>query len=301
MTRYPWQRRPTILGSVSVASTFHDRLKEAWSHSGSLICVGLDPVRSRLPAAFRQSPSGLRDFCCAIAEATADLVCAFKPQAAHFAAEGAEDQLASVIAFIHQRWPEVPVILDAKRSDIGATAELYAKEVFERYGADAVTINPYLGAESVRPFLGYPGRGVALLCRTSNPGSGWLQQHPPEAPVYLRIAEAAKAWNQDGNLMLVAGATYPEELARIRQAVGPMPLLVPGVGAQGGDLARVLEVGLDTDRQGLIINASRSVLYAGTDDDSVPFADASRNATLALWQEVNAIRDSQGSAAPGLQ
>lgn len=289
--------RPTIIRSVSVAFTFHDRLKESWSHSGSLICVGLDPDRNRLPAVFRQSPSGLRDFCCAIAEATADLVCAFKPQAAYFAAEGAEDQLASVIAFIHQRWPDVPVILDAKRSDIGATAELYAKEVFERYNADAVTINPYLGEESVRPFLGYPGRGVALLCRTSNAGSGWLQQHPPEAPLYLRVAAAAREWNRDGNLMLVAGATYPEELAQIRQAVGGMPLLVPGIGAQGGDLARVLQAGLDGDGQGLIINASRSVLYAGTDDDSAPFEEASRDAALALWQEVNALRDVQAPAA----
>ena len=280
---------------MSVASTFHDRLKKAWSHSGSLICVGLDPVRSRLPAAFRESPSGLRDFCCAIAEATADLVCAFKPQVAHFAAEGAEDQLASVIAFIQQRWPEVPVILDAKRGDIGATAELYAKEVFERYNADAVTINPYLGEESIRPFLGYPGRGVALLCRTSNAGSGWLQTHPPEAPLYLRVAAAAKAWNREGNLMLVAGATYPDELARIREAVGSMPLRVPGIGAQGGNLAQALEAGLDADRQGLIINASRSVLYAGTDDDGASFADASRKAALALWQAVNAIRDDLGS------
>ena len=273
---------------------FHDRLKAAWSHSGSLICVGLDPVRSRLPEALRQSDSGLRDFCCAIAEATADLVCAFKPQIAHFAAEGAEDQLASVIAFIHERWPQVPVILDAKRGDIGATAELYAKEAFERHNADAVTVNPYLGEESIRPFLGYPGRGVALLCRTSNAGSGWLQAHPAEAPLYLRVAAAAKAWNREGNLMLVAGATYPDELAQIRNAVGAMPILVPGVGAQGGDLAQALEAGLDADRQGLIINASRSVLYAGTDCGGARFEDASRNAALALWQEVNAIRHNHG-------
>ncbi|MCY4344334.1 MAG: orotidine-5'-phosphate decarboxylase [Gammaproteobacteria bacterium] len=281
---------------MSAALAFHDRLRQAWSHSGSLICVGLDPVRSRLPAALRQSPSALRDFCCAIVEATADLVCAFKPQAAHFAAEGAEDQLASLIAFIHQRWPDVPVILDAKRSDIGATAEFYAKEAFERYNADAVTINPYLGEESVRPFLSYPGRGVALLCRTSNAGSGWLQAHPLDAPLYLRVAAAAKEWNRDGNLMLVAGATHPEELARIREAVGCMPLLVPGVGAQGGDLAQALAAGLDADRQGLIINASRSVLYAGADGNEARFEEASREAALALRREVNALRDHRGAA-----
>ena len=294
---YPWLVRPTIIRSVSVAFTFHDRLKQAWSCSGSLLCVGLDPVRSRLPVAFSKYPSGLRDFCCAIAEATADLVCAFKPQAAHFAAEGAEDQLAEVIAFIHQRWPEIPVILDAKRSDIGATADLYVKEVFERYNADAVTINPYLGEESVRPFLGHPGRGVALLCRTSNAGSGWLQKHPPEAPLYLRVAAAATEWNVNGNLMLVAGATYPDELAQIREAVGDMPLLVPGIGAQGGDLAQVLQAGLDSNGQGLIINVSRSVLYAGTDDEGARFEEASRDAALALWQEANALRDVQAPAA----
>lgn len=276
---------------MTAAFTFHDRIKASWSRSDSLICVGLDPVRSRLPTAFRQSPSGLRDFCCAVAEATAELVCAFKPQVAHFAAEGAEDQLAEVIAFIHQRWPKIPVILDAKRSDIGATAELYAKEAFERYNADAVTINPYLGEESVRPFLGHPGRGVVLLCRTSNAGSGWLQTHPPEAPLYLRVAAAAKEWNANGNLMLVAGATYPDELARIRQAVGDMPLLVPGVGAQGGDLAQVLEAGLDVEGRGLIINASRSILYAGVDDEAAGFEAASRNAALALRDEANAIRE----------
>ncbi len=281
---------------MSVARTFHDRLRQAWSHSGSLVCVGLDPVRNRLPTAFRKSPVGLRDFCCAIAEATADLVCAFKPQAAHFAAEGAEDQLTSLIAFIHQRWPEVPVILDAKRGDIGATAQLYAKEAFERYDADAVTINPYLGEESVRPFLSHPGRGVALLCRTSNPGSGWLQAHPLDAPPYLRVAATAAQWNQDGNLMLVAGATYPDELARIRAAVGSMPLLVPGVGAQGGDLAQALAAGLDADRQGLIINASRSVLYAGADGGEERFEEASRKAALALRRAVNAIRDNPGAA-----
>jgi len=250
-------------------------------------------VANHLAIGFRHSRVGWRDFCCAIAEARGDVVCAFKPQAAHVDAGGAEDELASLIAVIHQRWPRVPVILDAKRSDIGATAELYAKEAFERYNADAVTLNPYLGEESVRPFLSYPGRGVALLCRTSNAGSGWLQAHPPEAPLYLRVAAAAGEWNQDDNLMLVAGATYPDELARIREAVGSMPLLVPGVGAQGGAVAQALAAGREAGGQGLIINASRSVLYAGADGDDARFQEASRNAALALRQEVNAIRGHQ--------
>lgn len=246
---------------MAAISSFHDRLRQAWADSGALLCVGLDPVRSRLPPPFNKAPLGLRDFCCEIVEATADLVCAFKPQAAHFAAEGAEDQLAAVIAHIHQGWPNKPVILDAKRGDIGSTAALYAKEAFERYGADAVTVNPYLGAESVRPFLEYPGRGVAVLCRTSNPGSGWLQAAPAADPAYLRVAAAARDWNENGNVMLVAGATYPEELAKIRAAVGDMPLLTPGIGAQGGDLQQTLAAGLDAAGEGLLINASRSILH----------------------------------------
>ena len=254
---------------ATFAPSFHDRLRQAWADSGSLLCVGLDPVRSRLPPPFNDSPFGLRDFCCEIVEATADLVCAFKPQAAHFAAEGAEGQLADVIAHIHQRWPNKPVILDAKRGDIGSTAALYAKEAFERYGADAVTVNPYLGEEGVRPFLKHPGRGVALLCRTSNPGSGWLQQAPAADPAYLRVAAAAREWNQNGNVMLVAGATYPEELAKIRAVADDMPLLTPGVGAQGGDLQQTLTAGLDLSGAGLLINASRPILYPEAEEMAV--------------------------------
>lgn len=279
---------------VAVPS-FHDRLRQAWAESRSLLCVGLDPVRSRLPPPFKHSALGLRDFCCAIVEATADSVCAFKPQAAHFAAEGAEDQLAEVIAHIHQGWPDKPVVLDAKRGDIGSTAQLYAKEAFERYGADAVTVNPFLGEESVRPFLQYPGRGVALLCRTSNPGSGWLQEAPAEDPAYLRIAKAALAWNQNGDLMLVAGATHPRELARVRIAVDGMPLLTPGIGAQGGDLEQTLRAGLDAAGQGLLINASRAVLHPQTagegrgDGGAQGFAEASRLAAQGLRDAINRL------------
>ncbi len=244
----------------------------------------------RLPRPCRRSASGLRDFCCAIVDATADLVCAFKPQVAHFAAEGAEDQLAEVIAYIHQGWPALPVILDAKRGDIGATAELYAREAFERYQADAVTVNPYLGEESLRPFLKFPDRGVAVLCRTSNLGSGWLQAHPESDPLYLRVAKAARRWNRADNVMLVAGATYPEELAHIRQTVGAMPLLVPGIGAQRGDVEKTLAAALDDNQQGLIVNASRSILYAQNLDeqDGRGFADASRKAAQMLRDKINA-------------
>ena len=224
----------------------------------------------------------MRDFCCALVDATAGAVCAFKPQAAHFAAQGAEDQLAETIAYIRQCHPQLLVILDAKRGDIGSSAERYAREAFERYRSHAVTVNPYLGEESVAPFLKFPGRGAALLCRTSNPGSDWLQCHPPEDPPYLRVARAAAEWGKAGGLMLVAGATYPVHLARIREAAGSIPLLVPGVGAQGGDLQAVLDAGLDENGQGLVISASRSIIYAPGED----FAAAAETAAAALRRRI---------------
>ena len=277
---------------MASSPSFHDRLQQAWAYSGSLLCVGLDPLPARLPQPFAHSATGLRDFCCEVVQATADLVCAFKPQAAHFAAEGAEDQLAEVIAYIHQGWPHIVVILDAKRGDVGSTAALYAKEAFVRYNADAVTVHPYLGEEGVLPFLQDPQRGVALLCRTSNADSAWLQGHPVEEPLYLRVAQAARRWNRNQNLMLVAGATYPEELAHIRKTVGDMPLLVPGIGAQGGDLGRALQAGLDEEGQGVLINASRSVLYPESLQDGrmQSFAEAARQAALSLKEDLDACR-----------
>ena len=237
-----------------------------------------------MPAAFRSNPNGYRDFCCAIVDATASEVCAFKPQAAHFAAAAAEDQLAEVIAYIHARYPDLLVILDAKRGDIGATAEFYAREAFERYGADMVTVNPYLGPESLAPFLAFPGRGAAVLCRTSNAGNAWLQCHPENDPVFLRVARTVSEWNENGNLMLVAGATYAPDMARIRSVAPSVPLLVPGIGAQGGDLRAVLEAGLDEWGQGLLISASRSILYASGEDD---FASAARDAAVELRQRIS--------------
>ncbi|MFU8817903.1 MAG: orotidine-5'-phosphate decarboxylase, partial [Pseudomonadales bacterium] len=211
----------------------------------TLLCVGLDPDQDRLPDHLARSSEPLFEFCRGIVDATADLVCAFKPQIAYFSARGAEAELARLITYIHEQHPQIPVILDAKRGDIGATAQLYAMEAFERYDADAVTVNPYLGEESIAPYLAYPGRGVILLCRTSNADSAWLQAYPPENPLFLRVASAAREWD-NGHLMLVAGATYADDLRRIRAAAGDMPLLVPGVGAQGGDLASVLAVGVDS-------------------------------------------------------
>lgn len=214
-----------------------DLLRSRWCDSNTALCVGLDPDLERIPDKARSGARPLLDFCCNVVDATADSVCAFKPQAAYFAALGLEADLAELIAYIHSRHPMVPVILDAKRGDIGATARLYAQEAFLRYGADAVTVNPYLGFESIEPYFEFPDRGVIVLCRTSNPDSAWLQNYPEQEPVFLRVAQGVAQWNKHGNLMLVAGATYASDLGRIRSLVGDMPLLVPGVGAQGGILS----------------------------------------------------------------
>lgn len=293
----------SILPGVTRRTPFTELLKRRWIDGDTMLCVGLDPDPSRLPASLRDRDQALFDFCARIVDATADLVCAFKPQIAYFAARGAEDQLARLIGYVHQRHPQVPVILDAKRGDIGDTARFYAEEVFERFDADAVTVNPYLGPESIQPYLDYADRGVFLLCRTSNADSDWLQGYPGEHPAFLRVAEAAGDWNGHGNLMLVAGATYPEDLRRIRTVVGDMPLLVPGIGAQGGDLAAVFDAGLDRHGHGLIINTSRTVLYAGaghsgagTEADSeagaeARLAEAARAAASELRDRMRRLRD----------
>ncbi len=265
--------------------TFAAQLRARWQTHSTLVCVGLDPDPERLPACLSGQFDAIPRFCRLIVDACAPYVCAFKPQAAHFAALGQEDQLAELIGYIHENHPGIPVILDAKRGDIGATARLYAREAYERYAADAVTLNPYVGYESIAPYLEHTEKGVFVLCRTSNPGSAWLQNHPPDDPVYLRVAREAVGWNTAGNVMLVAGATYPEDLALIRAAVGTMPLLVPGIGAQGGDLTRVLDAAADDSQQGVIINVSRSVLYASADDD---FAAAAGAAACALRDDIRA-------------
>ncbi|MGE0622720.1 MAG: orotidine-5'-phosphate decarboxylase [Pseudomonadales bacterium] len=274
-------------------SPFIERLQRGWTERNSLLCIGLDPDTNRLPTQYRKDGAeGVFRFCRDVVDATADLVCAFKPQIAYFAALGLEDELAKLIRYVHDRHPEVPVILDAKRGDIGDTARLYAREAFERFDADAVTVNPYLGSESLAPYLAYADRGVIVLCRTSNPDSAWLQSYPDaERPVYLRVARAAVGWNARGNVMLVAGATYPEELGRIRAEVGDMPLLVPGVGAQGGDLAAVLVHGQDSRGAGLVINASRSVLFADPDDPAV----GARQAARTLLDEIRTLQSERSN------
>ncbi|HEY8586224.1 MAG TPA: orotidine-5'-phosphate decarboxylase [Rhodanobacter sp.] len=268
---------------------FMQSLQQAWQDHDSLVCVGLDPQPAKFPAHLRDTPDAVFEFCRAIVDATADLVCAFKPQIAHFAALRAEDTLERLIAHIHAKHAGVPVILDAKRGDIGSTAQHYASEAFERYRADAVTLNPYLGRDSIQPFLERADKGVILLCRTSNPGGADFQALDCGGmPLYLRVAETiARDWNANHNCALVTGATWPEELGQVRAVVGDMPLLVPGIGAQGGDVAAVLRHGCTPDGSGLIISSSRAILYAGSGED---FADAARRATTALRDSVNRYR-----------
>ena len=270
-------------------SGFIEQLTRAWERSDSLACVGLDPDIERFPRHIAAEPSPIFQFNKAIIDATADLVCAYKPQFAHYAACEAEDQLERTIEYIHKTHPGVPVILHAKRGDVGNTAERYAIEAFERYGADAVTVNPYLGSDSLEPFLEYADKGVVILCRTSNPGARDLQDRLiGSRKLYQVVAElAARRWNSRGNCLLVVGATHPADLAEVRALVGDMALLVPGVGAQRGDVAQVVHNGQTARGTGLIISSSRAILYASSGED---FASAARAATQQLRGQINSSR-----------
>ena len=274
---------------------FVTRLRAAWDEKDSLACVGLDPQIERLPAHIAARASPIFQFNKAIIDATADLVCAYKPQFAHYAACEAEDQLERTIEYIHRAYPDIPVILDAKRGDVGSTAEKYAIEAFERYGADAVTVNPYLGGDSLEPFLRYADRGVVILCRTSNPGARDLQDLDVGGrKLYAAVADlAATRWNSRGNCLLVVGATYPQELAEVRAIAGDMPFLVPGVGAQGADVRAAVAAGQSADGCGLIVSSSRSIIHASSGAD---FAAAARAATLLLRDQVNAGRRRDAAA-----
>jgi len=277
--------------------TFLDMLSQAERQQQSMLCVGLDPDPAKFPDHWRGDASKIYDFCAAIVDATADQCIAFKPQIAYFAAHRAEAQLERLMAYLRAQAPQVPVILDAKRGDIGSTAEQYAKEAFERYGADAVTLSPFMGRDSVQPYLRYRGKGAFLLCRTSNPGGDDLQAQalaalPGQPRLYEHIAQLAQtAWNDNGQLGLVVGATYPQDLARVRALAPTLPLLIPGVGAQGGDATATVRAawrGSATQTTGpIVVNASRSVLYA---DSGAKFAQAARQEAMALRQSLQAAR-----------
>ncbi|QAU23842.1 orotidine-5'-phosphate decarboxylase [Dyella sp. M7H15-1] len=268
---------------------FMQSLQQAWTRNNSLVCVGLDPEPAKFPAHVQGRPDAVLEFCTAIVDATADLVCCYKPQIAHFAALRAEDTLERLIAHIHANHPGTPVILDAKRGDIGSTAQHYVGEAFDRYAADAVTLNPYLGRDSVQPFLERADKGVILLCHTSNPGAADLQDLDVGGkPLYQHVAQIiARDWNNHGNCALVTGATWPQQLAEVRALVGDMPLLVPGIGAQGGDVEAVVRNGRTAAGTGLMISSSRAILYASQGED---FANAARKAALELRDSINHYR-----------
>jgi orotidine-5'-phosphate decarboxylase len=268
---------------------FTDSLAAASTRNTSMLCVGLDPEPARFPGAWAHEPGRIYDFCRSIVDATHDLVCAFKPQIAYFAAQRAEDQLERLMAHIRRVAPDVPVILDAKRGDIGSTAEQYAREAFERYQADAVTLSPLLGLDSIEPYMRHEGRGLILLCRTSNPGGADLQAQPLASGdlLYEHIAKlAAGSWNRSGQIGLVVGATYPQEIARVRQIAPTLPLLIPGIGAQGGDAEATVRAGWRADGP-IIVSSSRAVLYAGAGDD---FALAARRVAEATRQQLHRAR-----------
>lgn len=266
---------------------FIEKLEAAQEKNNSLVCVGLDPNAEKIKAL----GLGLDDWLMAMVDATAQHVCAFKPQIAYFAAMQAEDELTDIIAYIHDQYPELLVILDAKRGDIGTTAAQYASEAFDRYQADAVTVNPYMGGDTILPYSERADKGVVVLCKTSNTGSGELQNLILDNghTLFEQVAINAKQhWNSNKNLMLVVGATYPEELKQIRALAGDMPLLIPGIGAQGGDVQATLSAGLRKDGKGLVISSSRGIIYAG--NDITDFAAKAQQASAELQQRINQFR-----------
>ena len=270
---------------------FTDKLAAAWKANNSLLCVGLDPDLAKIPEDIQDRPDAIFHFCSAIVDATADMACAFKPQIAYFAALGAEDQLQTICAYIRDKYPHIPIVLDAKRGDIGATAEQYAREAYERYGADAVTVNPYMGHDSIAPYLEWKDRGVIILCRTSNPGGSDLQFLTVDGkPLYQHVARlVADKWNTNGQCGLVVGATFPAELAEVRAIVRDMPLLVPGIGAQGGDVEATMNAGKTANGNGMMINSSRAILYAKLHGDE-DFTQAARRVAVETRDAINRFR-----------
>ncbi len=270
--------------------TFMEKLSAAWKKNNSLVCIGLDPDLKKMPECVTSRKYPIFEFNKAIVDATASDVCCYKPQAAYYAGQDADDQLLMTMEYLRKNYPEIPVILDAKRADIGNTTQMYALEAFGRYGADAVTVNPYMGMDALKPFLDYADKGVVVLCRTSNKGAKEIQELKLEngMELYKHVAALISGpWNYNGNTMLVAGATFPQELGEIRRIVGTAPLLVPGIGAQGGDLEGVLKYGLTEDKTGLVINSSRGIIYASSGSD---FAEKAAAACRELKDAINRHR-----------
>jgi orotidine-5'-phosphate decarboxylase len=270
---------------------FISKLNAATHQQQSLLCVGLDPDINKFPVELKGKSDAIFAFCKKMIDATADVACAYKPQIAYFAALAAEDQLQAICDYVRKTYPHIPIVLDAKRGDIGATAEQYAREAFERYGADAVTLNPYMGFDSVEPYLEWKDRGAIILCRTSNPGGSDLQFLQVDGvPLYQHVARlVAEKWNRHGQCGLVVGATFPRELAEVRKLVGDMPLLVPGVGAQGGDVQATVQAGQTAQGGGMMINSSRAILYAQPKDHE-DFTQAAARVAKETRDAINQYR-----------
>ena len=269
--------------------TFKNKLTTAQQRNKSWLCVGLDPVMGRLPEAVKEADNPLLTFGRAIVEATADLVCAYKPNLGFWLAEGAIG-IAALQALIDEIPQHLPIILDGKFNDVGHTAAAYARAAFETLGADAVTANPYLGIDALRPFLEDEAYGIFLLARTSNPSAPDLQDLVTgERPLYEKVTELAAGWDEElpGTCGLVVGATYPEELTRLRTLAPKQPFLIPGIGAQGGNLPVAVTHGPTTEGVGPVINSSRGIIYASPGPD---FAEAAREAASTLRDRINTER-----------
>ena len=281
-----------MAAAAPAAANFRAQLVAAQATNQSMLCVGLDPEPAKFPGAWKDDPARIFDFCRSIVDATKDIVCAFKPQIAYFAAQRAEDQLERLMAHLRAVAPQVPVILDAKRGDIGATAEQYAREAFERYRADAVTLSPFMGLDSIEPYMKWAGKGLILLCRTSNPGGSDLQAQRLRdgSLLFEHIARlAAGEWNHGGQLALVVGATYPAEVARVREMAPTLPLLIPGIGAQGGDAEATVRAGWRAGGP-IVVSSARAVLYAGTAAAGSGFTEAARQVALATRAQLQQAR-----------
>ena len=268
---------------------FYQKLENIWKQNNSLVCVGLDPHLEKIPPHLLKKDRPIFEFNKGIIDQTFDIVSCYKPQIAYYSAQNAEDQLIDTIEYLRKKHPHIPIVLDSKRGDIGETAKMYAKESFEHYKACAVTVNPYLGSESLWPFLDYKDKGVIILCRTSNPSAAQLQDHSHNGELlFEKVARlCASEWNKNKNTALVVGATYPEEIKKVRSLVGDIPLLIPGIGAQGGDLQKTVTSGLDSNGNGIMISSSRGIIYAGNGED---FAECSRSVVIKMNNEINKLR-----------
>jgi orotidine-5'-phosphate decarboxylase len=270
---------------------FFEKLSRSQTENKSLVCVGLDTDPAKIPQFLLSEQNPIFTFNKAIIDATFDLVSAYKPQVAFYAAENLRglESLIKTVAYIHEKYPTIPVILDAKRGDIGNTAEKYAQEVFDVIGVDAATVNPYLGFDSIEPFLQRKDKGIIILCRTSNPGAADFQDLKVDnKPLYQIVAQKIVSWHEQyGNCLMVVGATWPEQLKEVRQIAPNITFLVPGIGAQGGDVEKTVRAGLDKNGAGMIINSARGIIYASSGEN---FTQTARQETLKLREEINKYR-----------